>query len=117
MLSSTALGVPRFSMTSERCSSSTLRRSLPNPVRARSADTTIVSLPLPGCIATLQFNYLNCTVDPQPASSQRSPLVFFGVDAQLAHLGLQRRPLHAQARRGPLLAAHPSMGLAQGAQY
>src|SRR6266851_10498898 len=43
MLSSTALGVPRFSMTSDRRSSSTRRNSLPKLVRARSAETTIVS--------------------------------------------------------------------------
>src|SRR5260370_886043 len=43
MLSSTALGVPRFSMTSDRRSSSTRRNSLPKLARARSAETTMVS--------------------------------------------------------------------------
>src|SRR6266851_3096047 len=43
MLSSTALGVPRVSMTSDRLSSCTRRNSLPKLVRARSAETTIVS--------------------------------------------------------------------------
>src|SRR5579872_888201 len=66
MLSNTALGVPRFSMTRDRCSSSTLRNSLPKPVRALSAETTMGFSALPGSIFTPQFNYLNCTVDPQP---------------------------------------------------
>src|SRR5216684_857829 len=43
MLSSTALGVPRFSMTSDRRSWSTRRNSLPKLARARSAETTMVS--------------------------------------------------------------------------
>src|SRR5215469_10564587 len=41
MLSSTAFGFPRFSMTSERRSSSTRRSSLPKLVRAWRAETTI----------------------------------------------------------------------------
>src|SRR5689334_10156519 len=44
MLSSTALGVPRFSMTSDRRSSWTRRRSFPKLLRARSAETTMLSL-------------------------------------------------------------------------
>src|ERR1700687_4858997 len=47
MLSSTALGVPRFSITRDRRSSSTRRRSLPKFARARKAETTIVPF-LPG---------------------------------------------------------------------
>src|ERR1700704_681103 len=43
MLSSTAFGVPRFSMTSDRRSSATLRKSLPKLARACSAETTILS--------------------------------------------------------------------------
>lgn len=34
-----ALGMPRFSITSERCSSCTRRNSLPKPVRALRAET------------------------------------------------------------------------------
>src|SRR5580698_4594044 len=49
MLSSTALGVPRFSMTSDRRSSATRLNSLPKLARACRADTTILSfLPVPG---------------------------------------------------------------------
>src|ERR1035438_3578302 len=44
MLRSTALGVPRFSMTRERRSSSTRRKSLPKLVRACRAETTILSV-------------------------------------------------------------------------
>src|SRR4029077_7184086 len=47
MLSSTALGIPRFSITRDRRSSSTRRRSLPKFARARKAETTIVPF-LPG---------------------------------------------------------------------
>src|ERR1700688_198880 len=47
MLSSTALGVPRFSITRDRRSSSTRRRSFPKFARARKAETTIVPF-LPG---------------------------------------------------------------------
>src|SRR6516225_7635491 len=43
MLSSTARGLPRFSLTKDRPSSSTRRRSLPKFVRASSAVTTIPS--------------------------------------------------------------------------
>src|SRR5580692_322936 len=42
MLISTALGVPRFSITSDLRSSSTRRRSFPKFARARRAETTIV---------------------------------------------------------------------------
>src|SRR5215471_21074005 len=38
-----ARGAPRFSITSERRSTSTRSRSLPKLVRARKADTTILS--------------------------------------------------------------------------
>src|ERR1700687_4731435 len=49
MLSSTALGVPRFSITRDRRSSSTRRKSLPKCARARKAETTIVPfLPVVG---------------------------------------------------------------------
>src|SRR5260370_41133819 len=70
MLSSTALGVPRFSITNERCSSSTRRNSLPKPLRALSADTTIVLLLLRVCMETLQFNYPKCTVHSQVSQAQ-----------------------------------------------
>src|SRR5882762_8396374 len=43
MLSSTARGLPRFSMTRDRPSSSTRRRSLPKFARASKAVTTIPS--------------------------------------------------------------------------
>src|SRR5665811_2254966 len=43
MLSSTALGAPRFSITRDRRSSATRRSSLPKLARARSADTTMLS--------------------------------------------------------------------------
>src|SRR6202521_1302049 len=43
MLSSTAFGVPRFSMTSDRRSSATRRNSLPKLARACRAETTILS--------------------------------------------------------------------------
>src|SRR6266852_7069906 len=49
MLSSTALGVPRFSITRDRRSSSTRRRSLPKFARARKAETTMVPF-LPGVV-------------------------------------------------------------------
>src|ERR1700686_2648334 len=42
MLSSTALGIPRFSIIRDRRSSSTRRRSFPKFARARKAETTIV---------------------------------------------------------------------------
>src|ERR1700732_4203011 len=42
MLSSTALDVPRFSMTRDRRSTSTRRRSFPKFARALKAETTIV---------------------------------------------------------------------------
>src|SRR5580700_4246780 len=42
MLSSTALGAPRFSITSERRSSSTRRNSSPKLARALKAETTIL---------------------------------------------------------------------------
>src|SRR5579862_225373 len=42
MLSRIAFGVPRFSMTSERRSLSTRRRSFPKFARARRAEITIV---------------------------------------------------------------------------
>src|SRR5271170_175321 len=41
MLSSTAFGVPRFSITRDRRSSSTRRRSFPKFARAFKAETTI----------------------------------------------------------------------------
>src|SRR5437588_610385 len=66
MLSSTALGVPRFSITSERRSSSTRRRSLPKLVRARRAETTMLSFfCVLGIESTHQLNYTNCTVPLQ----------------------------------------------------
>src|ERR1035437_9199893 len=43
MLSSTALGAPRFSITRDRRSSATRRSSLPKLARARSAETTMLS--------------------------------------------------------------------------
>jgi hypothetical protein len=46
MFSSTAVGVPRFSMTSDRRSTSTRRNILPKVERARKAETTIVSFSL-----------------------------------------------------------------------
>src|SRR5260370_3862537 len=42
MLSSTALGIPRFSIIRDRRSSSTRRKSFPKFARARKAETTIV---------------------------------------------------------------------------
>lgn len=65
MLRSTALGVPRFSMTSERCSFSTRRSNLPKPVRAVRAETTMLSFLSVGCMGSVHFNYPKCTVDPQ----------------------------------------------------
>src|ERR1700693_4400643 len=63
MLSSTARGVPRFSMTSERCSSSTCRSRLPRFVRARRAETTMLSFfCVLGIELTHQLDYTNCTV-------------------------------------------------------
>src|SRR5712692_728835 len=61
MLSKTALGAPRFSMTRERPSSSSRRKSLPKLVRARSAETTILSFLSVGklfisIIRTVQLN-------------------------------------------------------------
>src|SRR5580700_8716186 len=52
MLSSTALGTPRFSITRDRRSSSTRRRSFPKFARARSAETTMVPFLLRGVVAT-----------------------------------------------------------------
>src|SRR5580700_4174279 len=52
MLSSIAMGVPRFSITRDRRSSSTRRKSLPKFARARKAETTIVPfLPVFGLVA------------------------------------------------------------------
>src|SRR6267378_4096669 len=63
MLSSTARGIPRFSITSERRSSSTCRRSLPKLVRARRAETTMLSFfCVLGIESTHQLDYTNCTV-------------------------------------------------------
>src|SRR6266550_4487389 len=63
MLSSTARGVPRFSITSERRSSSTCRRSLPKLVRARRAETIMLSFfCVLGIESTHQLDYTNCTV-------------------------------------------------------
>src|SRR5580700_278803 len=64
MLKRIALGVPRFSITSERRSSSIWRRSLPKFVRACKAETTMVAFfAALGIEGTPQFNKLNCTVD------------------------------------------------------
>src|ERR1700730_2826253 len=63
MLSSTARGVPRFSMTSERRSSSTCRSRLPKFDRARRAETTMLSFfCVLGIELTRQLDYTNCTV-------------------------------------------------------
>src|ERR1017187_10322339 len=57
MLKSTALGVPRFSIMSDRRSSSTRFRSFPKFARAQRADTKIVPcLPVVG-VADMNFTF------------------------------------------------------------
>src|ERR1700683_242445 len=55
MLMSTALGVPRFSMMSDRRSSSTRFRSFPKFARARRAETTMVPF-LPVVVGVVDIN-------------------------------------------------------------
>src|ERR1035438_8782359 len=55
MLMSTALGVPRFSIMSDRRSSSTRFRSFPKFARARRAETTIVPF-LPVVVGVVDIN-------------------------------------------------------------
>src|ERR1700722_4703249 len=55
MLMSTALGVPRFSIMSDRRSSSTRFRSFPKFARARRAETTMV-LFLPVVVGGVDIN-------------------------------------------------------------
>src|ERR1700733_2053299 len=55
MLMSTALGVPRFSIMSDRRSSSTRFSSFPKFARARKAETTIVPF-LPVVVGVVDIN-------------------------------------------------------------
>src|SRR5580704_13797511 len=55
MLMSTALGVPRFSMMSDRRSSSTRLSSFPKLARARRAETTMVPF-LPVVVGVVDIN-------------------------------------------------------------
>src|SRR5580658_5074322 len=86
MLTNTARGLPRFSITSDRPSSSPRRRSLPKLARASIAVTTIPSF------ITLQFNCLNCTVrrkgvnnrlDSQPVVMRHASAVTRAVSGNL----------------------------------
>src|ERR1700732_449344 len=72
MLSSTALGIPRFSIIRDRRSSSTRRKSVPKFARARKAETTIVPfLPVAVVLAInspFQLSELYSLTEVQPTS-------------------------------------------------